>query len=197
MMDSEIEVRLRDLRHGGPACTETRRWPLATLVAYLFDGRECPEVRSLLARGSGVAHGTQVSWSPVRIAERELTEIESDFPQGAPIGALRPEQVLAVELHVPALRPVLTVPLRIDDHPLIRRAAERAAHARFDYGPWADVYVATLASHEAAELLEDPARRLSDAGSAELAARVIGEDDAALHFHVPRPDAPIPWRARD
>ncbi|MGI8497487.1 MAG: hypothetical protein ACR2OG_07905 [Gemmatimonadaceae bacterium] len=193
MTGSEIEVRIRDLRHGGSACVAIRRWPLSTLVAYLFDGRECGEVRSLLASGSGVAHDTHSSWSPVRMSESELTAMERGFPQGAPTGPLRPDKVTAVELHVPALRPALTVPLRIDDHPLILRAATRSAHARFDYGPWADVYIATLAPHEAAELLEDPARRLSDAGSAELAARVIGEDDAALHFHVPRHGAPVPW----
>ena len=49
---------------------------------------------------------------------------------------------------------------------------------------------------EAAELLTDPARRVHDAGEAELAKRIIGEDDAALRFAVPRPESPPPWRER-
>ena len=94
---------------------------------------------------------------------------------------------------MPALQPTLSVPIR-GDQPLVEGIAQRAAYLSFDYGPWADVYVSTLTREEAAELLADPARRVHDAGEAELARRIIGEDDAALRFAVPRAESPPPWR---
>jgi hypothetical protein len=90
---------------------------------------------------------------------------------------------------MPALHPTLAIPIRAD-HPLVASAAARAAHLRFEQGPWADIYLATLTRAEAAELLDDPARRVNDTGEAELAKRVLGEDDAALRFTVPRSDEP-------
>lgn len=95
---------------------------------------------------------------------------------------------VGVMLTVPALHPTLSVPIRAD-HPLVAAAASRAAYLRFDQGPSVDVYVATLTRAEAAELLDDPARRGRDTGEAELAKRIIGENDAALRFTVPR--APV------
>jgi hypothetical protein len=185
-------VRLRDLRHGGASSVETRQWPLATLVAYLFDGRECDDVRALLAEGTGTAHEATLSWPPVKLSPEEIGDIEQTFPQSLPASALNVDEVVLVELHCPALRPVLVVPLR-GHHPLVREMAERASYLRFDYGQWADVYVATLSAAEAAELLADPARRASDYGTAELAARVVGEDDFSLNFIVPRANNPQPW----
>ena len=96
---------------------------------------------------------------------------------------------------MPALQPTLSVPIR-GDQPLVQGIAQRAAYLSFDYGPWADVYVSTLTREEAAELLADPARRVHDAGEAELAKRIIGEDDAALRFAVPRPKARHPGASR-
>ncbi|MFN2397889.1 MAG: hypothetical protein ABR543_04495 [Gemmatimonadaceae bacterium] len=192
-MDSnDIVVRLRELKHGGSASSEMRRWPLSTLAAYLFDGRECDEVRALLAGGTGTAHDCEVSWPPLSLSAEEMSAIERDFPQSDPPSSLELGRASLVELHCPALRPVLIVPLRAGN-PQIEKMAERASYLRFDYGHWADVYVATLTQAEAAEILAHPARRLGDAGAAELAARVVGEDDAALYFIVPRRGVLPPW----
>ncbi len=192
MLDREMTVHVQDLRHGGSSCDRVRQWPLSTLVAFLFDGRECDEVRTLLARGEAVAHDSRVTFPPVELTARELTAIERSFPQGAPAGHLQRDDIYGVDMRIPALHPILTVPIR-SSHPLVKAAAERAAHLRFDYGPWADVYVATLTPDEAATLLADPARRVRDAGEAELAKRVVGEDDASLHFTVPRRGVRAPW----
>lgn len=176
-----------------PGIATSRQWPLSTLVAYLFDGRSCEEVRELLAVGEGTAHGNVVSWPPLTLSAQELSAIESRFPKPHPAPALSYERAAFVELDMPALQPTLTVPIR-GDQPLVEGIAQRAAYLSFDYGPWADVYVSTLTREEAAELLADPARRVHDAGEAELAKRIIGEDDAALRFAVPRPESPPPWR---
>jgi hypothetical protein len=167
-------------------------WPLDTLVAFLFEGRECDEVRALLSRGEGEARGSSLTWEPVDLTVDELSAIERRFPRGDEPRPLDRRRAVAVALTVPALHPTLSIPIR-SDHPLVAVAASRAAYLRFDYGPWADVYVATLTRAEAAELLDDPARRGNDTGEAELAKRVIGEDDAALRFTVPREDQPPPW----
>jgi hypothetical protein len=192
MPEREVTVHVQDLRRGGSACGRVRQWPLSTLVAYLFDGRECDEVRRLLAAGDAVAHESRVTFPPVELTETELTTIERSFPQGTPAGHLQRDDVYGVDMRIPALHPILTVPIR-STHPLVKAAAERAAHLRFDYGPWADVYVATLTPDEAGALLADPARRVRDAGEAELAKRVVGEDDASLHFIVPRRGVRAPW----
>ena len=192
-MDDRM-MRVRIMPAGDvPGIATSRRWPLSTLVAYLFDGRGCDEVRELLAVGEGIAHGNVVSWTPLTVTAQELSEIESRFPKPHPAPALSYERAAFVELDMPALQPTLTVPIR-GDQPLVEGIAQRAAYLSFDYGPWADVYVSTLTREEAAELLADPARRVHDAGEAELAKRIIGEDDAALRFAVPRPESPPPWR---
>ena len=175
-----------------PGVATSRHWPLSTLVAYLFDGRTCDEVRELLALGEGSAHGTTVSWTPITLTAQELSAIESRFPKPHPAPALAYERATFVELDMPALQPTISVPIR-GNQPLVVGIAQRAAYLSFDYGPWADVYVSTLTREEAAELLADPARRVHDAGEAELANRIIGEDDAALRFAVPRPESPPPW----
>lgn len=192
-MDDRV-IRVRLVPAGdAPGIATSRQWPLSTLVAYLFDGRSCEEVRELLAVGEGVAHGTEVSWVPLVLSADELSAIEARFPKPHPAPALDYERATFVELDMPALQPTLSVPIR-GDQPLIVGIAQRAAYLSFDYGPWADVYVSTLTREEAAELLADPARRVHDAGEAELANRIIGEDDAALRFAVPRADSPPPWR---
>ena len=192
-MDDRM-MRVRIMPAGDvPGIATSRRWPLSTLVAYLFDGRGCDEVRDLLSVGEGIAHGNVVSWTPLTVTAQELSAIESRFPKPHPAPALSYERAAFVELDMPALQPTLTVPIR-GDQPLVEGIAQRAAYLSFDYGPWADVYVSTLTREEAAELLADPARRVHDAGEAELAKRIIGEDDAALRFAVPRPESPPPWR---
>jgi hypothetical protein len=192
MSEREMTVHLTDLRHGAETCDRVRQWPLRTLVAYLFDGRECDEVRAILAKGEATAHQSRVSFAPLELSAQEVTAIERSFPQGAPAGHFRSTDVHGVDMRLPALHPILTVPIR-GTHPLVYDAAARAAHLRFDYGPWADVYVATLTPEEAAALLADPARRVHDEGEAELAKRIVGEDDASLHFTVPRAGTRPPW----
>jgi hypothetical protein len=187
-----MEVRIMPMGDV-PGVATSRRWPLSTIVAYLFDGLSCDEVRDLLAVGEGTAHGNEVSWTPITLTTHELTAIEARFPKPHPAPALAYERATFVELDMPALQPTLSVPIR-GDQPLVEGIAQRAAYLAFDYGPWADVYVSTLTREEAAELLADPARRVHDAGEAELAKRIIGEDDAALRFAVPRPESPPPWR---
>ena len=194
MRERRVTARLQHAHRGESADTEVAEWPLETLVAYLFEGRECHEVRSLLARGEGRARGMRVTWDPVELTADEFSAIERGFPDAEPSRPLDRHKAVAVALILPALHPTLSVPIRAD-HPLVAVAAQRAAYLRFDYGPWADIYVATLTRAEAAELLNDPARRVHDEGTAELAKRVLGEDDAALQFTVPREDAPPPWRA--
>jgi hypothetical protein len=169
-------------------------WPLQTLVAYLLDGRrEREDVRTLLAEGRAEARGALVEWEPLQLSTDELTSIESTFLRAEEPRPLDQRHAALVALTLPALHPDISVPIR-GDHPLVSSVASRAAYLRFDYGAWADVYVATLTYDEASELLDDPARRVrDDGGQAELARRIIGEDDAALRFIVPREGSPPPW----
>lgn len=193
MYEPRTTARVRVHRKGESTEPLVAEWPLETLVAYLFDGRECDEVQLLLAQGQGEARGALLEWDPLRLSTEELTSIESDFPREEEPHPLDQRQATSVALTLPALHPGLSVPIRAN-HPLVQAVASRAAYLRFDYGPWADVYVATLTRDEAAELLDDPARRVrNDSGQAELAKRIIGEDDAALRFIVPREGASPPW----
>ncbi|HET7585255.1 MAG TPA: hypothetical protein VFK13_10115 [Gemmatimonadaceae bacterium] len=191
MPHAELDVQVRAVEPSEGRAPEVR-WPLATLVAFLSDGRESDEVRTLLAAGRGAARGRLLSWRPVHLSPDDLSAVQAELPRPMPDHPFDLDRVTAVQLKIPALNPTLTVPLRTS-HPLVREIAARAAYLCFDYGPWADVYVATLTSDEATALLSHPKRRTADAGSAELAARVVGEDDASLHFVVPRPGAPPPW----
>ncbi|HEX6537270.1 MAG TPA: hypothetical protein VF041_22000 [Gemmatimonadaceae bacterium] len=190
MHERRVTARLH--RHGYTADAMVAEWPIDTLVAYLLDGRECDEVRAILAHGEADARGTALSWDPLELSADELAAIERRFPRADEPRQLDRHRAVAVTLTMPALHPTLSVPIRAN-HPLVAVAATRAAYLGFDYGPWADVYVATLTRAEAAALLDDPARRVNDAGEAELAKRIIGEDDAALRFVVPRDDEPPPW----
>ncbi len=189
-------MRVRYRRRSDGLDAVVADWPLQTLVAYLMDGRGCDEVRALLALGQAEARGALLEWDPLRLSPDELTRIESDFPREEEPHPLDRSLTTSVALTLPALHPDLSVPIRAD-HPLVGAVASRAAYLRFDYGPWADVYLATLTRAEAAELLDDPARRVRDDGDqAELAKRIIGEDDAALRFIVPREGSPPPWTER-
>jgi hypothetical protein len=191
--ESGTTTQVRYRRKSDGADAVVAEWPLQTLVAYLLDGREDDEVRALLALGQAEARGALLEWDPLQLSSEELTSIESDFPREEDPRPLDRSHTMSVSLTLPALHPDLSVPIRAD-HPLVGAVASRAAYLRFDYGPWADVYLATLTRAEAAELLDDPARRVrGDGVQAELAKRIIGEDDAALRFIVPRDGAPPPW----
>lgn len=194
MHDPGTTTRVRYHRRGDGTDVTVADWPLQTLVAYLLDGRrEHEDVRALLAEGRAEARGALVEWEPVRLSPDELTRIENAFPRAQEPHPLDRSHAAQVTLTLPALHPDISIPIRAD-HPLVSAVMSRAAYLRFDYGAWADVYVATLTYDEASELLDDPARRVrDDGGQAELARRIIGEDDAALRFIVPREGSPPPW----
>lgn len=198
MYEPETTTRVRYQRRSEGADVTVADWPLQTLVAYLMDGRRAREdVCSLLAEGRAEARGALVEWEPMQITSDELNAIESGFPRPEEPHPLDQRHASMVTLTLPALHPDISVAIR-GDHPLVSAVASRAAYLRFDYGTWADVYVATLTYDEASELLDDPARRVRDEGGhAELARRIIGEDDAALRFIVPREGAPPPWIERE
>ncbi|MGI9076460.1 MAG: hypothetical protein ACR2G6_03885 [Gemmatimonadaceae bacterium] len=109
-------------------------------MAYLFDGRECREVRRLLGIGSGVAHGTRVSWEPFEVSADELSAIESAFPPPMPERALCLEEVHRVMV-IGQNGEAKTESVK---NPVVVEAASRARYAYFDYGPWADLYESTL-----------------------------------------------------
>jgi hypothetical protein len=189
-------MRVRCRRRSDGLDAAVADWPLQALVAYLMDGRECDEVRALLALGQAEARGALLEWDPLRISSDELTRIESDFPREEEPHPLDRNLMASVALTLPALHPDLSVPIRAD-HPLVGAVASRAAYLRFDYGPWADVYLATLTRAEAEEQLDEHARGVSDVGDpAERATRRKVEDDAALRFVVPREGSPPPWMER-
>ena len=126
-----IPVRLRD-----DTGERVVHWPLRTLIAWLFLGRECDQVRSLLERGETVRNGTRATWTPVHLSAEELTAIERTFPAADPARALELTRAKAV-----LVRRGKAITLAPDD-PRVREAAARAAYKWFDYGPWADVWEA-------------------------------------------------------
>lgn len=115
----------------------TVHWPLRTLIAWLFVGRQCDEVRALLARGETTRDGTRATWTPVRLSAEELTAIERTFPAASPARALEPARARAT-----LLTPGGSVLLTPDDS-RVRDATSRAIYRWFDYGVWADVWEAT------------------------------------------------------
>jgi putative ABC transport system ATP-binding protein len=137
-----IDDRVREgavtvpVRMQGARGDRTLHWPLRTLAAWLFIGRQCDEVRALLARGEATRDGTSATWSPVRLSPDELTAIERTFPAANPARVLDPARARVV-----LMAPNETVPLTPDD-PRARDAASRAAYRWFDYGTWSDVWEA-------------------------------------------------------
>jgi putative ABC transport system ATP-binding protein len=114
----------------------TVEWPLRTLIAWLFAGRECDEVRAVLAQGEATRDGTRAAWAPVHLSAQQLTAIERTFPAANPMR----------RLDAAGARPFLvrrdkSVTLAPDDA-RVREAAARAVYKWFDYGSWADVWEA-------------------------------------------------------
>ena len=118
----------------------TVRWPLRTLVAWLFVGRQCDEVRALLARGETTRDGTRATWPPVQLSADELTAIERTFPAANSARPLEPVRAQAT-----LVSPTGTLTLTPDDA-RVRDAAARATYRWFDYGTWADVWEAPAAN---------------------------------------------------
>jgi putative ABC transport system ATP-binding protein len=115
----------------------TVQWPLRTLIAWLFAGRECDEVRALLARGDATRDGTRASWAPVHLSAQQLTAIEKTFPEAAPTRRLDVSRSRAL-----LVRRGASIELAADD-PRVREAAASAVYKWFDYGAWADVWEAS------------------------------------------------------
>ena len=126
-----VPVRMRE---GGSE--RTVEWPLRTLIAWLFIGRQCDAVRALLARGETTRGDTHARWTPVHLSAEELTAIERTFP------AANPERRLDLrDARAWLVRPDRTLALAPDDA-RVRDAASRATYKWFDYGSWADVWEA-------------------------------------------------------
>jgi putative ABC transport system ATP-binding protein len=118
----------------------TVQWPLRTLAAWLFVGRQCDDVRALLAKGETTRDGTRATWPPVRLSPDELTAIERTFPAANPARVLEPAHA-----RITLVSPNESVELSTDD-PRARNAAPRATYRWFDYGTWADVWEAPAES---------------------------------------------------
>jgi energy-coupling factor transporter ATP-binding protein EcfA2 len=114
----------------------TVHWPLRTLIAWLFVGRQCDEVRTLLARGETTRDGTRATWTPVRLSAAELTAIERTFPAANPARSLDPARARATL--VTSGGSVVLAP----EDARVRDTAARATYRWFDYGVWADVWEA-------------------------------------------------------
>lgn len=140
LAETQISVRAQDLRHGASGCVSARPWQLRTLAAYLFDGRECREVRQLLAIGSGIAHGTRLSWEAVELSEEELSAIEATFPLPMPSRTLAWSEVRCVVM-IEQNGELKTASV---ENAVVVEAAARAGYMYFDYGPWADLFESTL-----------------------------------------------------
>ena len=132
--EETVSVRVR-MQQG--SMEHTVRWPLRTLIAWLFVGRQCDEVRALLARGETMRDGARATWTPVRLSADELTAIERTFPPANPARALDPARARAT-----LVTPDGSVLLTPDDS-RVHDAASRAIYRWFDYGVWADVWEAT------------------------------------------------------
>jgi hypothetical protein len=128
----DVAVRLHDARG-----ERTERWPLRTLVAWLFVGRQCDEVRAVLGRGEAVREGARATWMPVHLAAEELTAIEKTFPAATPE---RPLDLSRARVSL-VRRDGTELPLRSNDARVVA-AASVASYRWFDYGPWADVWEA-------------------------------------------------------
>jgi putative ABC transport system ATP-binding protein len=126
-----IAVRMHEERG-----ERTVQWPLRTLIAWLFAGRQCDEVRALLTRGETTRDGARATWAPVHLSAEQLTAIERTFPAANPTRRLEPTHA-----RVLLVRHGGTIPLAPDDA-RAHEAASRAAYRWFDYGVWADVWEA-------------------------------------------------------
>ena len=126
---SDVPVRTRD----GEG-ERTVHWPLRTLIAWLFVGRQCDEVRALLARGETTRDGVSATWPPVELTAEELTAIERTFPSAKPERALDLTSARAW-----LVTNTGSVALATDD-PRVRGAVRSATYRWFDYGVWADVW---------------------------------------------------------
>jgi putative ABC transport system ATP-binding protein len=129
---SSVPVRMQDA-----AGERTVHWPLRTLIAWLFVGRQCDEVRELLARGATTRGGTRATWPAVNLSPEELTAIERTFPSANPARSLDASSARALLVTNTGSTPLAAGDRRVPE------AASRATYRWFDYGVWADVWEAS------------------------------------------------------
>ena len=127
----------------------TDKWPLATLVAFLFAGRECDDVRALLAAGRLDGTLTRLEWEPISLDVREFARVERELPPSLPESERTIEPAVAREIALVAPPDgrgarVLLKP----GAPLVATLAAQAQYARFDYGSWADVWETHVAPEQ-------------------------------------------------
>ncbi|MDQ6829616.1 MAG: hypothetical protein M3081_12170, partial [Gemmatimonadota bacterium] len=188
-----LSVRVQELEHGAAGCVSTRQWPLRTLIAYLFDGRECDEVRALLATGEGVARGARLTWPPTTITAEELTEIENTFPPPIPVRQLTPSEIASAELVIPADKPKVAVSIR-PSHPVVAAVLLHAVYERFDYGPWADLFTASLTRDDTFALLADIALGVSESENIQRASMLAEVHPAVIRLIAQRAEEQPPWQ---
>ena len=127
-----IPVRMQDA-----AGERTVLWPLRTLIAWLFVGRQCDEVRALLARGEATRDGARATWPAAKLSAEELTAIERTFPSANPARPLDASSARAWLVTGTGSAPLAPADRRVHE------AASRATYRWFDYGVWADVWEAS------------------------------------------------------
>lgn len=127
----------------------TDKWPLATLVAFLFAGRECDDVRALLAGGRLDGTLTRVEWEPIVLDVRAFAAVERELPSSLPESerTIEPSVAREVALVAPPDGRGARVLLK-PGAPLVATLASQAQYSRFDYGSWADVWETHVAPEQ-------------------------------------------------
>ena len=125
------------VRMQSAAGERTVQWPLRTLIAWLFVGRQCEEVRALLARGETMRDGMRATWPAAKLSAEELTAIERTFPSANPARPLDASSARAWLVTSSGSTPLAPADRRVHE------AASRATYRWFDYGVWADVWEAS------------------------------------------------------
>ena len=153
----DVAFQVRDALTGEWRVDGRERWPVRTLIAYLFDGRECETVRTLLAAGT-VSDGRQrATWDPIVLTPGEFTAIERTLPPPRPLPPHRappPDLTDEADVRVVVPHDQPSAWVRIDAaSPVVASVAAQAEYVRFDYGPWADLYQAPLTLEQADVLL--------------------------------------------
>ena len=129
---ASVPVRMQD-----SAGERTVHWPVRTLIAWLFVGRQCDEVRALLAQGVTTRDGTRATWPAAHLSADELTAIERTFPSANPSRSLDASSARALLVTDTGSTPLTHTDRRVHE------AASRATYRWFDYGVWADVWEAS------------------------------------------------------
>ena len=188
----DVEFQIRDPTTGEWREDGRERWPFRTLVAFLFNGRECDAVRALLAAGTVTEGNRRVSWAPVVLTIGEFTSVERTLPPPLSPSHRVPEITGETNVRFVVPREQPTAWVRLDPAaPAVTALVERAEYVRFDYGPWADLYQVAVNPEQAAGVLAcaEPWQR-------DLFSAYAQRFGAGVQFHVRRPGVPPPWGTR-